>query len=138
MLQAVIKPEWAENIKEHEVFRFNTFSAEDLLSEVDVRQFGSLIIELALPGIVDQAFIYRARSVLHIVDLAFGEPAIETSTSFLRRASHEAYGAEHILTNQLAIRNRPTSEHGSNEPWFLPLNGITIVESAAVTAVTVL
>lgn len=134
MLRAIITPEWAANLDEKDVWEYNTTSAETLLAEVNVRAFGGLEVPLVTPRIAGAELISDARTVRHIIDLAFGQPAVETRTGLIIAASTVQFGEDHVVTQQLRERNKPSDEHGANEPWFFPLQGVVIVDSATVPA----
>lgn len=128
MIKAIIDPEWATNINPMDTWRNNKFSAESIHEDVNLAMLGGLAIDLSNPRIADQATITNAASTRHIIDLSAAQPAIETSTQRLLDASTVTYGKDHELTVQLMLRNLPNRDHGSNEPWFLPLCGVKIVD----------
>lgn len=88
---------------------------------------GGLTVELTIPRFFEEKDIKQATSVRHVINLAFGETAVHTSTSALRSAAIAQRGDDSIITEQLRLRNRQTNLHGPDEPWFLPVSGVVIL-----------
>jgi hypothetical protein len=127
-LAAQIDQEWAQGIKGHEVWSYNIGAAEDLYGEVKLEQLGGLVVPLTSELIFTNERVAMAERARSIVNLAFGELAVETDTISLVRAALEQRGEEDLLTEQLKNQNRQTNQHGPNRPWFLPLSGVKVIE----------
>jgi hypothetical protein len=104
-----------------------------LPEEVTLSYLGSLAVDLTTSRIATREVIRNARSVQHIINLAFGEPAVETRTSRLLKASYDTFGVGHELTGQLITRNRQSLLHGPDEPWFLPISAVRVIDAANIS-----
>lgn len=123
-----IDEEWAMRIKHVHIFNHNQPSAEDLLSEVNVRSLGGLVVPLPVEDVVSYAEIREIMQRRSAVTLAFVQRAIMSDTELLLAAAFDQRGPEDELTLQLQHRNQPTDQHGSNETWFLPVAGVEIFD----------
>ncbi|HSX46592.1 MAG TPA: hypothetical protein VLF87_01225 [Patescibacteria group bacterium] len=128
MPRVVINPAWAEALDPKDIFEYNQFSAESLAQDIDLPRLGGLTVELVTSRIATPELLTDARAVKHIIDLSFGEPAVETHTGLLLAASMELLGPDDLLTRQLKLRSKGDDGHGPIEPWFLARWGVTLIE----------
>lgn len=107
---------------------FNTTDiAPKSSGDVTLPHLGGLSVRFAqkilLPN--DVEILKEAHSV---VDLAFEDPSIITTTHVLLDASRKQRGEEDILTEQLLHRSKPNSilGHGGNERWLIPVRAVIL------------
>lgn len=127
-----INTEWAFELANHggmEIWEYNGTNAEELGGDIDLAALGGLVVQISdvdKPITPEERREVRSRRT--IIDLAFEEPSYTTSTSLLLSASESQRIAGSYLSQQLRLRSEPTSLHGGNETWHIPVSAILLVE----------
>jgi hypothetical protein len=128
----IINEEWAINLSAYgafDIWRYNRPNAEEINSEVDLDALGGLVVRLGDAEAVSletRRIIKTSRSV---IDLAFRESSYATLTSLLLEASRSQRGEDSLLTQQLAVRSKPTDLHGGDESWHIPMSAVLLLEA---------
>lgn len=134
LVQAKIDSDWATRfaVIQPDVFIYNAYNAEDIDAEIDLTKIGGLVVMFS-EDLYDNEQVNTIRGSRSVINLAFGEVARIALTQSILKATQSQYPSETELIEQLEHRQIPTSDHGSDEAWFLPDSALEIVDLVQAT-----
>lgn len=122
-----INKEWAAWVayQQVDIWQFNRYNAEVIQGDVPLAKLGGLVVTFAKNIVVDEedAEDFNRHG---IVNLAFNEPSLVTSTPELLAAAQETFLEDTQIIKALKKRCGPDSDlgHSGTERWLFPVRAL--------------